>query len=242
MTGGMLTPLLGFGAGVLTILSPCVLPLVPIVLGSAAQRHRLGPLALSAGLIASFTISGFLIAAVGPAMGLEPDVVRTSGALLLVAAGGFLAYPRAQVLLATSAGRVTAWASRSQSTLDGDSLAGQAGIGLLLGLVWSPCVGPTLGAATALAAQGQDLPQVALTMTGFGTGIASVLLLIAFASRAMFARWRSRLIATGTRARLLMGALLVLVGASILTGFDRLLEAKLLECSPDWMVELSTGL
>ena len=57
-----LNPLLAYAAGALTILSPCVLPLVPIVLGSAAQRHRLGPLALAAGLVGSFTIVGFAVA------------------------------------------------------------------------------------------------------------------------------------------------------------------------------------
>jgi len=83
MSGEVLNPLLAFGAGALTILSPCVLPLVPVVLGSAAQRHRLGALALAAGLVASFTIVGFVLAAFGSMLGVDPDQVRLVGAVIL---------------------------------------------------------------------------------------------------------------------------------------------------------------
>ena len=62
---GSLSPAVAYAAGALTILSPCVLPLIPIVLGSAAQRHRWGPLALALGLVMSFTLTGFFIAAFG---------------------------------------------------------------------------------------------------------------------------------------------------------------------------------
>ena len=63
-------------------------------------------------------------------------------------------------------------------------LAGQFAVGLLLGAVWSPCVGPTLGAASLLASQGKDLPQVALTMVVFGIGAAVPLILLGLLSRA----------------------------------------------------------
>jgi cytochrome c biogenesis protein CcdA len=242
MAGAVLNPLLGFGAGVLTILSPCVLPLVPVVLGAAAQRHRLGPLALSAGLVASFTAIGFVIAAFGTSLGLDAERLRLVGAAVLVAAGLLLLAPRTQAMLATAAGPLANWANERQESLDRYGLTGQAGIGVLLGLVWGPCVGPTLGAATALAAQGEQLPQVALTMAAFGAGIASVLLVLAFTSRALFARVRGRLMAGGSRGKKLLGAVLLVVGAAILTGFDRSIEAALVAASPDWMVEWSTWL
>lgn len=66
-----LNPVLAYAAGALTILSPCVLPLVPIVLGSAAQRHRFGPLALATGLVISFSLTGFALATVGEAAGID---------------------------------------------------------------------------------------------------------------------------------------------------------------------------
>ena len=153
-----LNPLLAFAAGALTILSPCVLPLVPIVLGSAAQKHRLGPLALAAGLVASFTLVGFAVATLGAASGLDSDVVRTAGAVILLLVGIALVVVRRR--RRWSNGRLPRWrnwASARQAGLERFGLAGQAAIGVLLGLVWSPCVGPTLGTATVLAAQGRKI-------------------------------------------------------------------------------------
>jgi cytochrome c-type biogenesis protein len=235
-----LSPLLAFGAGALTILSPCVLPLVPIVLGSAAQRHRYGPLALAAGLVASFTIVGLAVATLGASTGFDGEVVRLFGAVLLVLAGIFLLAPAAQALLTRAATPLANWASQHQAGLERFGLAGQAAIGVLLGLVWSPCVGPTLGAATVLAAQGENLGQVAFVMFAFGLGIAAVLLVIAFASRAVFTRWRSKLMAAGGGGKRVLGALLLVVGVMIFTGFDRILEGVLVSASPEWLTDLTT--
>ena len=154
MAAETLNPVLAYAAGALTILSPCVLPLVPIVLGSAGQNHRYGPLALAAGLVLSFTGVGFALATVGAASGFDGDWVRYFGAALLLLAGIALLVPKLQYWLQGAAAPLSAWASERQSGLERFGLAGQFGIGALLGLVWSPCVGPTLGAATVLAAQG----------------------------------------------------------------------------------------
>jgi cytochrome c-type biogenesis protein len=81
------------------------------------------------------------------------------------------------------------------SSLSGDGLASQFGIGLVLGLVWSPCVGPTLGAATTLAAQGRHLGQIALLMMVFGLGAGVPLVLLGGASRASLL-WSRRLLAS----------------------------------------------
>lgn len=91
-----------FLAGVLSLLSPCVLPLLPIVLGAAASRHKLGPLALSAVLALSFI--GILVATVGFALGLDAGLFRTAAAILLVGIGAILLVPafQARVALATS--------------------------------------------------------------------------------------------------------------------------------------------
>lgn len=235
-----LSPLLAFGAGALTILSPCVLPLVPIVLGSAAQQHRYGPLALAAGLVASFTIVGFAVATLGASSGFDGEIVRVAGAVMLVVAGLFLLVPAAQAVLTQAATPLANWASQRQAGLERFGLAGQAAIGVLLGLVWSPCVGPTLGAATVLAAQGENLAQVAFVMFAFGMGIAAVLLLIAFASRAVFTRWRGKLMSAGGGGKRVLGGLLLVVGFMIFTGLDRILEGLLVSASPEWLTELTT--
>jgi cytochrome c-type biogenesis protein len=238
----VLSPVLAFAAGALTILSPCVLPLVPVVLGSAAQAHRRGPLALAAGLVVSFTVTGFLLATLGAASGFDGDWVRLFGAALLVAAGVALLVPSVQALLTRAATPLADWANARQAGMERYGLAGQAAIGVLLGLVWSPCVGPTLGAATVLASQGENLLMVAVTMAAFGLGIASVLLVLASATRALLARWRRRLMAAGGAGKQVLGGLLMLVGVLIFTGGDKRIEGVLVAASPDWLVDLTTAI
>lgn len=238
---GSLNPVLAYAAGMLTILSPCVLPLVPIVLASAAQTHRWGPIALAAGLVISFTGIGFLVATAGVSSGIDGDLFRMLGAVLLVAAGLFLLVPRAQVWLTRVATPLAAWANARQARMERFGLSGQAGIGVLLGLVWSPCIGPTLGAATVLAAQGTDLAAVAVVMAAFGLGIATVLVVLAFATRGLLARWRGRLIHAGGRGKAVLGGVLTVVGLLVFTGGDKLIEGAIISVSPDWLIEASTA-
>ena len=240
MTNG-LSPLLAFVAGALTILSPCVLPLIPIVLGGAGRSHKWGPVALGLGLVLSFTATGFVIAVFGQSAGFDGDVVQAIGAIMLLLVGLLLVVPGAQTLLARGASPLASWAGDKQSRLERMGLAGQAGIGALLGLIWSPCVGPTLGAATVLAAEGRDLGSAAIVMAAFGLGIASVLVLLGVASRAFVARWRGRLSSAGGRGRIIFGIALIVVALLILTGADRLIEGIFVELSPDWLNDLTTS-
>ena len=235
-----LSPVLAFGAGALTILSPCVLPLVPIVLSSAAQRHRFGPLALATGLVLSFTIVGFLLATLGAASGFDGEIIRTFGAVMLIIAGFFLLSSRAQAFATRLASPLADWGNARQTSFEQFGLFGQAGIGVLLGIVWSPCVGPTLGAATVLAAQGDNLAEVALVMFAFGLGIATVLLVVATLTRSAMHRWRGRMMATGQTGKYILGGSLVVVGIMIFTGIDRVIESVLVTASPDWLTELTT--
>lgn len=239
---GSLSPAVAYAAGALTILSPCVLPLIPIVLGSAAQRHRWGPLALALGLVASFTLTGFIIATIGASAGLDPGTIRLWTAVLLLVVGVVLVVPKMQSWFEHAAGPLANWAGERQARLEQFGLAGQAGIGVLLGLVWSPCVGPTLGAATVLAAQGKDLGQVALVMAAFALGIATVLLILALFAQSLLMRWRGRLMEAGTRGRRVLGVLIALVGVLIISGADHHLEAAVIGVLPDWMTNLSTSL
>jgi cytochrome c biogenesis protein CcdA len=239
---GAFKPLVAYAAGALTILSPCVLPLVPIVLGSAAQKHRLGPLALAAGLVVSFSVTGFVIATFGATPGLDGQLYRQVGAVLLLGIGLTLVAPRLQALMERAAWPLANWGGRRQVELERFGLAGQAGIGGLLGLVWSPCVGPTLGAATLLAAQGRDLGEVALVMAGFGCGIASVLLVIVMTARSLIMRWRGRIMTAGNGGRKALGVLVITVGLLLITGGDHLLEGWLVSASPDWLIDLTTSI
>ena len=231
---------LAFLAGVLSILSPCVLPILPIVLGAAATEHRYGPLALAAGLALSFVALGLFLATAGFALGLDGSVVRAVAAAMMVAIGLALVVPPLGARLAVAAGPIGQWADRRFGQTSRAGLRGQFAVGLLLGAAWSPCVGPTLGAAALLAAEGRDLGRVALTMLTFGIGATLPLLAIGLASRDVVIRWRGRVLQAGGSAKAVLGAVLVLAGLLVLTGLDRRLETVLVDASPSWLTDLTT--
>jgi cytochrome c-type biogenesis protein len=227
-------------AGLLSSLSPCVLPLVPVVIGTAVSEHRFGPVALAAGLALSFVVIGLFVATIGFAAGLDQDLFRSIAAVLLILVGGLLLMPRLQVRLAVAAGPIGNWAQAHAGGFSTHGLGGQFAVGLMLGAVWAPCVGPTLGAASVLAARSENLTTVALTMFAFGIGAALPLLAIGMMSREALMRWRSRLLAAGSGGKALMGVVLVAIGVLIVTGLDKRIETVLVEASPAWLTELTT--
>lgn len=235
------SPFLAFLAGILSILSPCVLPILPIVLGAAASSHRQGPLALAAGLSLSFVAIGLFLATAGHSLGLDADRLRYVAAALIVVVGTVLVLPPLQARLAAAAGPIGNWADSKVASGRNNGLAGQFWIGLLLGAVWSPCVGPTLGAASLLAAQGKDLAQVAVTMLAFGIGAALPLLGLGWLSRETMARWRSTLLSAGSGLKSALGVLFVIIGVLIISGADKKLEAVLVDASPAWLATLTTS-
>jgi cytochrome c-type biogenesis protein len=234
------TFLLGYVAGALSTLSPCVLPLLPILIASAVAQHRFGPLALAAGLTLSFTVVGLFIATLGAAIGIDPGWLRRAAAVLLVAFGAVLLVPALQTRFAAAAGTLSASGDGLLGRIRGAGWTGQFLVGLVLGLVWSPCVGPTLGAASTLASQGRDLSQIALLMLLFGLGAGTPLLVIGTLSREVMTRVRGRLLAAGERGRWVLGAILLVVGLAILTGADKRFETWAVDHSPDWLTELTT--
>jgi len=231
---------LAFAAGLLSILSPCVLPLLPIVLGAAVTQHRWGPLALASGLAISFTVLGLLVAVAGFALGLDGNVFRTVAAIIMIAMGLVLLMPAWQTRLATAGGPVSDWTDRTFGGFSGSGLNGQFAMGLLLGAVWSPCVGPTLGAASLLASQGRDLGQVAITMTVFGLGAALPLAILGLLSRSALMRIRGRMLSAGQFGKVLLGVALLLIGVGIVTGADKWTETVLVNASPAWLTDLTT--
>ncbi len=227
-------------AGGLTILSPCVLPILPLVLGSAASVHRFGAGALVAGIVVSFVAVGMFVATIGYAIGLDEDVFRVGSALLLAAVALVLLVPALSDRFALMAAGVGNVGQRRMKGIAPAGLGGQFAIGLLLGAVWSPCAGPTLGAASVLAAQGKDLLAVTGVMAAFALGIAVPLLAAAMASRSALLAWRGRMIAAGRGGRILLGGCALAVSLLILTGADRASETWLVDHSPDWLTDLTT--
>jgi cytochrome c biogenesis protein CcdA len=231
---------LAFAAGVLSILSPCVLPILPIVLGAAASEHRWGPAALAAGLAVSFAVIGLFVATIGYSIGLDADRLRYVAAALMIALGIVLLVPRFQTQLALAGTPLANWSDRHFGGSPKSGISGQVTVGLLLGAAWSPCVGPTLGAASLLAAQGRDLGEVGATMLAFGLGAALPLAALGSLSREAVLRWRTRLVSGGARAKAAFAIILLAIGVLVLSGFDKRVETLLVDQSPQWLIDLTT--
>ena len=244
MTIALSLPQLGLSlaAGSLTTLSPCVFPLLPLVLGGALQRNRFAPVAMGVGMIASFAAIGMVLGALGPALGIDADTVRTAGAAMLIAF--------ALVMLVPALGeRFTQWmlpiastAHAASARLDGGSVVGALLLGGVLGLVWSPCSGPLLGSALTLVASQGGVARGGLVLGIFGLGAAVPLVAVAYASRSGFVRARDWVLARIERVRHVFALLLGALGIAILTGGDRWLEAHVLQWLPDAWVNLTVGI
>ncbi|PYN96327.1 MAG: cytochrome C biogenesis protein [Candidatus Rokuibacteriota bacterium] len=226
---------LAFAAGVLTAFSPCVLPLLAVTVTTAFQRHRFGPLALAAGLAVSATVLGLIFAMAG--LALDRDLVRLIAAGLLVVVGGVLLSAKLQSgfsrLAAPVASRATVLVSRSAP----GGWQGQLVVGALLGVVWSPCAGPTLAAAIGLAAQRTSLVSATTVLAAFSLGAALPLVLIAYGSREVFGR---RAADIARIARPLTATMLIVVGVLTLSGGDRVIETKLVDLMPGWLITLTS--
>lgn len=231
---------LAFIAGILSTLSPCVLPLLPLVFGSSLSKHRWGPAALAAGVSLSFASVGLFVATLGFALGIGESVFRNIAAVLMLLVGLILVVPWLEIRFALAAGPIGNLLHQRFGTGDANGLGGQFVVGLLLGAVWSPCVGPTLGAASLLAAQGQNLGEVALTMLFFGLGAALPMLLIGLASRATLAKWRGRIQANSKIGKRVFGVILISFAVLTLTGLDRSLQTYLVSNTPEWLSNLTT--
>lgn len=226
---------LAFLAGLFSTLSPCILPLLPVILATAVSRHRFGPLALALGLSLSFSLIGLFVATIGFAIGLDEDVFHAVAAMLLVVVGLFLTVPPLEAGFAFAAGPIGNWVEQRFGGVAGRGLGGQFAVGLMFGALWCPCVGVTLGAVSLLAAQGENLGQVVTTMFLFGLGAAIALLFVGLISRAALMRWRGRILATGKGAKRALGAVFIVFGLLSITGLDRTLQAKLIGFCPQWL-------
>ncbi|NMM10290.1 MAG: cytochrome c biogenesis protein CcdA [Polaromonas sp.] len=230
----------GFLAGLLSTLSPCVLPIIPILLGSATNAHPRAPLALAGGLAISYAVIGTTLAWAGSALDIDASIFRNVGAVILGLLGLVLISGSLQQRFASATSSLGDAGNNLISRMRLDGLWGQFAIGLVLGIVWSPCVGPTLGAAVVLASQGSHLPQVALLMGIFGLGAALPVVALAYVSRGAMMKMRGKLVQAGKTGKMILGTIMIALAVMILSGADKPIETWLVDHSPAWLTKLTT--
>jgi cytochrome c biogenesis protein CcdA len=234
--------ILAYGAGLLTLINPCVLPVLPIVLAGALQASRWGPVALAAGMGLAFVTLGFGVIAAGHLVGLTEDMVAQAGAVMMILFGIVLVVPQFSARFATATAGVSASADQQMHGVSRDGWQGQFIGGLLLGAVWSPCVGPTLGGAISLASQGDDLLRAFGIMVFFALGIGSIILALGYGARSVLQSRTAALRRFAQASRPILGAVFIFVGAALLLRWHHVVEAWLLDVMPIWLQDLSVAL
>ena len=234
--------ILAYLAGLLTLINPCVLPVLPIVLASSLQQDRRAPLVLAAGMSLSFVALGLALTAAGPALGVGPDEAARVAAFVMVAFGLVMLLPSLSGTFALATAGLAVRADAAMGTAAPSGLTGQMLGGLLLGALWSPCIGPTLGAAISLAAQGQDLSRAAAVMTAFALGVSTLIIGLAYGARSALQRRQALLRRIAARSRPVMGAVFAAVGLALLFRLDQPAQVWLLDHMPPWLVDLSVSI
>ncbi|HLS57550.1 MAG TPA: cytochrome c biogenesis CcdA family protein [Zeimonas sp.] len=228
-------------AGALSTLSPCVFPLLPVIVGAVAHtHHRVGPIAMGAGMVMAFVALGVALGALGPVLGIDSGHFRVAAGSLLLVVAGLMLFPETGERTPAWLSGLASLAQKASTHLHPETVPGAFVLGALLGLVWSPCSGPLLGSGIALVATRGRLLDGALILGMFGIGAALPLMVAAYASRALFARMRKWVLGHGADLRRAFAVLIALMGIAVLTGADRWLEAKLLEVLPDAWLALTT--
>lgn len=225
--------LLALLAGVVTIGGPCILPLLPIILGtSTAGRHRFRPLAIVLGFILAFTVFALVFSLFGSFLGLSPDAWRYIAAGLIGLFGFLMLFPSLQARLFARLEPIMAKATPSGSLQKNDLWSGFL-VGASLGAVWTPCAGPVLGSILTLVAAKQSLPQAAALLFAFALGAGIPMLLIAYGGQYAVQRVR-KLSAYAGRIQQAFGFLIILVAIGLVTKADVAVQVWLLQHYP-WL-------
>jgi cytochrome c-type biogenesis protein len=196
--------------GFLTVLSPCVLPILPAIVGRSLQSHRYGPIALVAGLVGGFALAGSLLGITASWFTHFASALRTSAiALLLFPRWGDWLWHGLQQALPRS------WVKER----DRIGLSGEFWLGTQLGLLWTPCAGSVLGSILVLAAVNHQVLGAFVLLLLYGVGAALPMLIIAYGGRYL----SRRLLSLRSRTAVLQrvgGAIVVSTAIAILLGWD----------------------
>lgn len=234
--------ILAYAAGLLTVLNPCVLPLLPLIAASAVARHPLGPVAMATGMAISFTVAGMGLFALTRATGLQQEDISFAVGWLMLGFGAILLIPQAQARFAAATGGLAGGSTQAISKFESKGLGGEAMAGGLLGLAWSPCIGPTLGAAIGLAAQGESLGYAGGIMALFSLGAATIMLGLAYGARSLIAQRREWLQKLSRHASKILGVGLVLVGLALIFHLDRVVEYWAVTTLPSQFIDFSVSI
>ena len=229
-----------FIAGMATVITPCILPVLPAVLsGSVGSRFR--PVAIVTGMSVTFTLMGVLISAVA-SFGFLAEYMRWASILVIISMGIVMldadinrVYTNISSSIVTTGRRYVPFLGNSELAAPGEGLLGGLVLGMSLGILWIPCVGPILGAVFAYVAESSassgNLLHGVLLLLIYSLGVGIPMLIIAYSGKGVSGRisWFAK---RGTFFKKLSGLVLILVGLMMLFEIDKYLKKVLLPYLP----------
>ena len=216
---------LALGGGLLTILSPCVLPIVPLILGRSFKTHRFGPVMLVAGLVCGFAAIGSLLGIASSWFAEFANLLRGMAIAALMFFGLLAIFPKLSYRVFSYWTFGKSWEPKEPK------LWGEFAIGTQLGLLWTPCAGPALGSILVLAAVKHDILAALILLTFYGLGAGIPLLILAYTSRYLSQSWRWIIPHTAKLQRI-GGILMTGTAIAILLGWDVEIQLWLLPLFP----------
>ncbi|MEO1380317.1 MAG: cytochrome c biogenesis protein CcdA, partial [Pseudomonadota bacterium] len=172
-------------------------------------------------------------------IGLTQDRLAQIGALLMIAFGTLLIVPMFAKRFELATAGIASGADAQMNNVDTGSLRGQFIGGLLLGTVWSPCIGPTLGGAIALASQGENLGYVALIMAFFALGVSTFTIGLGMGARESIRARAQAFRGLAERSKPIIGAAFITIGLMLFFQIHHIIEGWLLNIMPIWLQDLS---
>jgi cytochrome c biogenesis protein CcdA/thiol-disulfide isomerase/thioredoxin len=217
-------------AGILTIGAPCILPLLPILLGtSVGQTSRSRPLYIIAGFIIAFAAVGISLSFLTAHLGLDPNTLRYAAIVLLGIFGLLMIWPKPFELLTMRINSIINKASKAGNTRQ-DNLGGFI-LGMTLGVIWTPCAGPVLGAILTLVATQNNQARAAVLLLAYAVGAGIPMLIIAYGSQYVTTKVRG-IAKYSVRLQQIFGVLIILLGFAMYRNYDIAIENKLAALFP----------
>lgn len=214
-----------FAAGLLTIAAPCILPMLPILLGaSIGKRSPLRPLFIVSGFVLAFSAFTLIFSFFTRLAGLSALDLRLGSAVLIGLFGIFMLWPAPMA-------RITARLPSLAGNGNREGPLGALALGAGLGLVWAPCAGPVLASILVFVATSPDWASSLILLLAYALGCAIPMLLIAYGGQAATSRVRVLARHTHTLQRV-FGVLMILSAAAIWTGYDTIIVSRLTALYP----------
>lgn len=221
----MLLYIFAFLAGIVTVLSPCILPVLPAVLSAGIGKGRLRPLGIIIGLVVSFAFFTLSLTYLVHSLGISANLLRYSAIIIIALFGAVMLFPQLNNLFTQATSSISSLGAKiqSHSVTKGSGLVSGLFLGVALGLLWTPCAGPILAVVTTFVATQHVTKEIILITIAYSLGSGIPLLLIAYGGNKaittipFFARYAEEI-------KKFFGALMILSAIALYFNFEVYLQ------------------